>query len=105
MKISIITAFYQGNEYMKQYTDCVLANQKHLSKEDELEVILVNDSPDEAITLPMDGSQYNIWIVEQKEKGVHIQISNVNNRNMNRIKIEKLYVKWLRKYQITLLKM
>ena len=72
MKISIITAFYQGNEYMKQYTDCILANQKHLSKEDELEVILVNDSPQEKVQLPIDGSQYNIWIVDQKvNQGIH----------------------------------
>lgn len=72
MKVSIITAFYHGNEYMRQYVDCILENQKHLSKEDELEVILVNDSPDEKVQLPVDGSQYNIWVVDQKEnQGIH----------------------------------
>lgn len=72
MKVSIITAFYQGNDYMKQYTDCILANQKHMSKDDELEVILVNDSPDEEIKLPIDGTDYNIIIVDQKEnQGIH----------------------------------
>ena len=72
MKVSIITAFYHGNDYMKQYTDCILANQKHMSKEDELEVILVNDSPDEEIKLPIDGTDYNITIVDQKEnQGIH----------------------------------
>ncbi|MDD6195024.1 MAG: glycosyltransferase family 2 protein [Lachnospiraceae bacterium] len=69
MKVSIITAFYHGNDYMKQYTDCILANQKHMSKEDELEVILVNDSPDQEISLPIDGTDYNITIVDQKENG------------------------------------
>lgn len=72
MKVSIITAFYHGNDYMKQYTDCILANQKHMSKDDELEVILVNDSPDEEIKLPIDGTDYNITIVDQKEnQGIH----------------------------------
>ena len=72
MKVSIITAFYHGNDYMKQYTDCILANQKHMSKDDELEVILANDSPDEEIKLPIDGTDYNITIVDQKEnQGIH----------------------------------
>lgn len=72
MKVSIITAFYHGNDYMKQYTDCILANQKHMSKDDELEVILVNDSPDEEISLPIDGTDHNITIVNQKEnQGIH----------------------------------
>ena len=72
MKVSIITAFYHGNDYMKQYTDCILANQKHMPKDDELEVILVNDSPDEEIKLPIDGTDHNITIVDQKEnQGIH----------------------------------
>ena len=36
MKVSIITAFYHGNDYMKQYTDCILANQKHMKQAKDL---------------------------------------------------------------------
>lgn len=46
MKISVITPFYEGDDYMKKYIDCMYANDKVLTEAGhELEVILVNDSP------------------------------------------------------------
>ncbi|MCR5143811.1 MAG: glycosyltransferase family 2 protein [Lachnospiraceae bacterium] len=46
MKVSVITAFYDGNKYMPKYLKCMQANAKNLEAAGhELEVIIVNDSP------------------------------------------------------------
>lgn len=52
MKVSVITPFYQGNAYMARYVFMLKENAKNLQSEDELEVLLVNDSPWEEIKLP-----------------------------------------------------
>ena len=52
MKISVITPFYKGNKYLSQYFECMINNKKELS-EDDLEIILVNDSPEEVIDISL----------------------------------------------------
>ena len=69
MKVSIITAFYHGNAYMDQYVAAIRANQRHMNLGDELEAVIVNDSPDDPVQLPVDGSSCNIWVFEQKKNG------------------------------------
>ncbi len=51
MRISVITAFYKGSKYMQNYLRRMINNLKYLSEMDEVEVIIVNDSPDEPFTI------------------------------------------------------
>lgn len=55
MKISIITPFYYGNEYLPHYQEMMDANEQtlkeRLGSEHGMEVILVNDSPECAMRL------------------------------------------------------
>ena len=51
MKVSVITPFYNGNEYMDPYQEMLLLNEENMDPEDELEVIIVNDSPKAAVKL------------------------------------------------------
>ena len=69
MKISIITAFYRGNRYMEQYVKCIQENQKNMKSQDELEVILVNDSPEEEIQLPEWALALPIRVCSQEKNG------------------------------------
>ncbi len=69
MKVSIITAFYKGNAYMADYKQMIRANQKNLESADELESVIINDSPEESVVLPEDGGDCNIWIYDQKQNG------------------------------------
>lgn len=69
MKISIITAFYRGNRYMEQYVKCIQENQKNMKSQDELEVILVNDSPEEEIQLPEWALALPIRVCPQEKNG------------------------------------
>lgn len=69
MKVSIITAFYKGNAYMADYKKMIRANQKNLESADELEAVIINDSPEESVVLPEDGGDCNIWIYDQKQNG------------------------------------
>lgn len=72
MKVSIITAFYKGNAYMQQYRDMIRKNQGNLQDGDELEAIIVNDSPEEPVLLGQDAADCNIWVVDQpKNGGIH----------------------------------
>ena len=52
MKVSIITAFYKGNAYMADYKKMIRANQKNLESADELEAVIINDSPEKSVVLP-----------------------------------------------------
>lgn len=55
MKVSVITTFYKGNKYMPSYVKCMLANAGNMQRcGHELEVIVVNDSPDEQVVLVND---------------------------------------------------
>lgn len=69
MKVSIITAFYKGNAYMADYKKMIRANQKNLESADELEAVIINDSPEKSVVLPEDGGDCNIWIYDQKQNG------------------------------------
>ncbi len=68
MKVSIITAFYKGNAYMSQYEEMIKKNQDSLSEEDELEAILVNDSPEVAVELS-EQAALGIHVVNQERNG------------------------------------
>lgn len=45
MRVSIITAYYYGRKYMRDYIKMIIKNAARISKEDSIEVIIVNDSP------------------------------------------------------------
>lgn len=69
MKVSIITAFYHGNTYMQQYVRCIAANRRHLKESDCLEVILVNDSPEDDVLLPEGAESRDIRVLSQRRNG------------------------------------
>lgn len=73
MKVSVITPFYQGNRYMDRYVSAMKQNAKNLQSEDELEVLLVNDSPWEKVVLPGESGQEGwIRVIENRENiGIH----------------------------------
>ena len=72
MKVSVITPFYQGNAYMDSYAAMVEANVRNLQSGDELEVLLVNDSPWEEIALPERSLAAEIHILKnEKNLGIH----------------------------------
>lgn len=73
MKVSVITPFYQGNRYMDRYVSAMKQNAKNLQSEDELEVLLVNDSPWEKVVLPGESGQEGwIHVIENRENiGIH----------------------------------
>ena len=82
MKVSVITAFYDGNKYMPDYLECMKANSKNLEATGhELEVIIVNDSPwvqvelDEKLsdkTSENVGGQTTFTVINQEQNtGIH----------------------------------
>ena len=72
MKISVITPFYEGADYMRQYIGCMDANQEQLMKQNmELEVILVNDSPWKKLEGAVCDNQYIRVITNSENKGIH----------------------------------
>lgn len=73
MKISIITPFYEGKEYMERYQDCLLENEKNLLGKAELEVILINDSPWEKIELRGTVQVKKNWkiLINRENVGIH----------------------------------
>ena len=52
MKVSVITPYYQGREYLDRYCGMMEQNRSRLEPGDELEVLLINDSPWEKVVLP-----------------------------------------------------
>ena len=72
MKISVITPFYEGADYMQQYVQCMEANQDNLKLQGhELEVILVNDSPWKKLECGAADNQYIKVITNPENKGIH----------------------------------
>ncbi|MCR4611261.1 MAG: glycosyltransferase [Lachnospiraceae bacterium] len=51
MKVSVITAYYKGREYLEGYIKMFMRNVKNLDKSDELEAIIINDSPDDKLSI------------------------------------------------------
>ena len=72
MKVSVITHYYQGSEYLPRYCKMMEQNRNHLEAGDELEVLVINDSPWEKAVLP-GGERFSwIRILENgKNQGIH----------------------------------
>jgi glycosyltransferase involved in cell wall biosynthesis len=72
MKITVVTPFYKGDKYMDAYVDCMLANRRSLSAAGhELEVILVNDSPEKTLVAPAVEGQFIKVLTNPENKGIH----------------------------------
>ncbi len=71
MKVSIITPFYNGNKYMSAYAEIIEANRHHLAEGDELEVILVNDSPWVEVELPQSFAAVCKVVAMEANGGIH----------------------------------
>lgn len=77
MKVTIITPFYEGNPYMKQYQSVIRQNRKHMRPQDALEAILVNDSPWVAPELTLAEGEQAWWRVITNESNLGIHASRV----------------------------
>lgn len=72
MKISVITPFYEGADYMQDYMNCMDANREGLNKMGhDLEVILVNDSPWKKLETTENSFSYIKVITNEKNQGIH----------------------------------
>ncbi len=80
MKVSIITAYYQGREYLDDYIKMIRRNLKNMNADDSLEVILVNDCPSDKLSMAdisstpkgVDDSGLTIRLLINKENmGIH----------------------------------
>ena len=72
MKISVITPFYEGADYMQDYVQFMDANRELLtSNGHELEVVLVNDSPWKKLETQPGPNQYIKVITNPENKGIH----------------------------------
>ncbi len=72
MKISVITPFYEGDKYMDNLVDAMLANEQSLSKAGhELELIMVNDSPWKKLEAPEGEDKFIKVITNPENKGIH----------------------------------
>lgn len=73
MKVTVITPFYKGNEYIRGYERMMEANEQALEEGDELEVIIVNDSPGVAVGLSGVYASRDNWrlVTHEKNRGIH----------------------------------
>ncbi len=73
MKVSVITPFYYGNEYMPAYEEMLAKNESSLSSGDVLEVLIINDSPEVAVELSGLHASRRNWrvITNAKNMGIH----------------------------------
>lgn len=78
MKVSVITPFYEGNKYMEDYQDMMLMNMANLSESDEIEVVLVNDSPGTVISLRGAVAANRNWKIVKNPRNSGIHWSRVN---------------------------
>ncbi|MBQ4373398.1 MAG: glycosyltransferase family 2 protein, partial [Lachnospiraceae bacterium] len=81
MKISIVTPFYEGNDYMPSYAAMLEKNEIALQQAglgDTMEVILVNDSPQTAVKLPGIYNGRPNWKIVKNGKNLGIQGSRVH---------------------------
>ena len=81
MKVSVITPFYKGNEYLPAYQAMLLKNQARLKYGDEMEVILVNDSPEEAVQLAGTLLIQRNWRLIKNKTNLGIHASRVAGLN------------------------
>lgn len=73
-KISVIVAFYKGNQYMERLFKGIKTVAEKVKDRAELEVVLVNDSPDVEAELPNPGDA----VVIKNEKNLGIQKTRAN---------------------------
>lgn len=72
MIVSIITAYYKGSEYMNDYAKMIKKNASRLNDEDSIEVIIVNDSPDEEVKLEINARNVNLKVINNPSNlGIH----------------------------------
>ena len=77
MVVSIVTAYYKGRKYMKDYARMIRRNAARLQNEDSIEVILVNDSPDEEIEIELNCKNVDLKIINNPSNmGIHISRIN-----------------------------
>lgn len=67
--ITVITPFYKGNKYLPAYFECLNKNKVNLQC--ELEVILVNDSPEETVDVSGCGALDVKVINLEMNSGIH----------------------------------
>lgn len=72
-KIAVITPFYKGNQYVSQLVACIETNTKKLDPEKyDVELIIVNDSPDVAVQVPEGDYKCKVSVVNhEKNGGIH----------------------------------
>lgn len=81
MMVSIIIPFFKGNNYIKKIFRMVEENSQLLRSEDRaLELIIVNDSPDEHVEIPDGKWCFPYYIHNQKRnQGIHqARVSGLN---------------------------
>lgn len=79
MKFAIVTSFFEGDKYIKDYLSFIRENTVNMSSMDELFVILVNDSPwidllelVENAMLPQDLKRFECHVLTNEEnRGIH----------------------------------
>ena len=70
--ISVIVPFYKGNQYLSQLFSSIEAALPICEEENtQLEVILVNDSPDVTVELPMQLNVHTRVISNEQNMGIH----------------------------------
>lgn len=72
MKITVITPFYKGQEYIDDYCRTLLKNADSLKQDGHvLNVILVNDSPEVEVSLPDEAKDLVQVLANEKNSGIH----------------------------------
>lgn len=83
VKVSVITPFYQGNQYIENLFAMITKNQLNLQKvasNEEIELIIVNDSPNIKVILPQDIKIKYQVIDHEQNKGIHqARVTGINH--------------------------
>ena len=77
MIISVITPFYHGNKFIKQLIQSVNATALSIGNDATVELIIVNDSPDEKVVIPpISGAAISIQLINN-DKNIGIQRTRI----------------------------
>lgn len=82
MDVSIITPYYKGRKYLKQYLKSLTISLKEIEGKFSYEVIIINDSPEEEVIIEEETKQkLNIKVVtNENNKGIHqSRINGIHN--------------------------
>lgn len=75
MKISVITPFYKGNEYISALVSNIVENTENLKKVSSgssVELLIVNDSPDVKVEMPAETGDVECRVLtHEKNSGIH----------------------------------